>query len=175
MKQQEATRVAIGDYNFYITPFPAMIAANMTGDLAALATPVLAGLAPILGKALNQEDGSVLDTDIGGEVPAVAGAFSSISGDRLERLLQKLLIDHKNISYEGMDDEKPKRLGRDDVNEIFCGEVQDMFILAYHVIKLNFSGFFKKLTSRFGNLGTLAGRLASMESEDMGTSMKKDS
>lgn len=175
MKQQEATRIAIGDYNFYITQFPAMTAANMTGDLAALATPVLVGLAPILGKALNQEDGSVLNTDIGGEAPAIAGAFSAITGDKLERLLQKLLIDHKNISYEGMDDEKPQRLDKDAVNEVFCGEVQDMFILAFDVIKLNFSGFFKKLTSRFGSLGTLAERLEKMESEDTATSTKKDS
>ena len=40
MKQQEAVRESIGDYNFYIRPFPALTAANMTGDLAGLVTPL---------------------------------------------------------------------------------------------------------------------------------------
>ena len=44
-------------------------------------------------------------------------------------------------------------LDMDLVNEIFCGEVQDMFILAFYVIRLNFNGFFKKLAGRFGKAG----------------------
>lgn len=175
MKQQEATRVGIGDYNFYITPFAAMTAANMTGDLAGLATPLLVSLAPILGKAINQENGSVLDTDISGETSTIGAAFSTITGDKLERLLKKLLIDYRNISYEGIDDEKPHILDKDAVNEVFCGEVQDMFVLAYHVIKLNFSGFFRKLSSQFGSLGTLAKKLTETESENTGASTKKGS
>ena len=36
------------------------------------------------------------------------------------------------------------------INEMFCGEVQDMFILCFHVIQLNFNGFFKRFAGLSG-------------------------
>ena len=51
-------------------------------------------------------------------------------------------------------DEEAKVLDNDIANEIFCGEVQDMFILCFHVIKLNFNGFFKKVTGQSGKVKT---------------------
>ena len=174
MKQQEATRVSIGDYNFYIRPFPALVAANMTGDLANMAMPLLASLAPIIGDQLkDEEEGkSVLDTDV---APAISGAFSSLTGDKLEKLMRKLLIKQRNIAYAGMDDEKPKPLEENDLNEVFCGDVQDMFILAYHVIKLNYAGFFEKIASRFGSLSGLVERLERMTSGNTAASTSDDS
>ena len=44
-------------------------------------------------------------------------------------------------------------LDMDIVNEIFCGDVQDMFILAFYVIRLNFNGFFKRLAGPSGKAG----------------------
>lgn len=44
LKQLEPKKETIGGLNFYIRPFPAMVAANLTGDLASLLTPVLAAL-----------------------------------------------------------------------------------------------------------------------------------
>ena len=41
LKQLEPKKETIGGLNFYIRPFPAMVAANLTGDLASLLTPVL--------------------------------------------------------------------------------------------------------------------------------------
>ena len=37
-------------------------------------------------------------------------------------------------------------------NEVFCEDVQDMFLLAFEVIRTNYNGFFKKLGGRFGSL-----------------------
>lgn len=172
MKQQEAVRESIGDYNFYIRPFPALTAANMTGDLAGLVTPMLGALAPLVGKQLSKEDSNsnVMDIEVEDAAPAIAGAFSSLTGDKLENLMKKLLVNSKNISYEGIDDEKPQLLTYDALNEIFCGNVQDMFVLAFKVIKLNYSGFFGKLTSRFGSLAGLAEKLEKMQSEGTETS-----
>ena len=48
LRQTEPKKETIGDYNFYIKPFPAMVAANLTGDLASLLTPVLAALLPLV-------------------------------------------------------------------------------------------------------------------------------
>ena len=41
------------------------------------------------------------------------------------------------------------------LDELFCGEVEDMFVLMWYVIQVNFSGFFKKLAARFGLVGDL--------------------
>ena len=46
-----------------------------------------------------------------------------------------------------------QRLTDDLADEVFCGEIQDMFLLCFHVIKLNFNGFFKRLGTRSGKEG----------------------
>ena len=43
-------------------------------------------------------------------------------------------------------------LTEDLANEVFCEDVQDMFLLAFEVIRTNYNGFFKKLGGRFGPL-----------------------
>lgn len=57
LKQLEPKKETIGGLNFYIRPFPAMVAANLTGDLASLLTPVLAALMPLVGNSDNESDG----------------------------------------------------------------------------------------------------------------------
>lgn len=155
MKQTTPIVKEIGDVRFYIRPFPAFTAANMTGDLANMATPLLAAIAPIAVKAINSENGKALDTDVAELAPSLQGAFSGMSGDKLERMSRKLLIDNKNIYVELEGEEKAKLLTQDLANEIFCEEIQDMFILMAYVIQVNFTGFFKKLAARFGLDGDL--------------------
>ena len=38
----------------------------------------------------------------------------------------------------------------EDADELFCGDLQDMYQLAIKVIQLNFKGFFKKLAAQSG-------------------------
>lgn len=67
LKQLEPKKETIGGLNFYIRPFPAMVAANLTGDLASLLTPVLAALMPLVGDSDNEgddEDGDLMDIDV---------------------------------------------------------------------------------------------------------------
>lgn len=67
LKQLEPKKETIGGLNFYIRPFPAMVAANLTGDLASLLTPVLAALMPLVGNSDNEsdgEDGDLMDIDV---------------------------------------------------------------------------------------------------------------
>jgi len=89
---------------------------------------------------------------------ALAKGASGISGDKLEHLLKKLLVQHRNISFEPVGgpfetkkSSKPQLLTEDLANDMFCGDVQDMFILAFDVIKSNYSGFFEKLGNLFGD------------------------
>ena len=149
VKQLETTEKVIGENTFYIRPFPAFVAAGISGDLAAILSPLLGGVAALLGD--NKEN--VLDMDAEKALPAITSAFSTLSGDKVEYLLTKLLIKHENVSVSGpATDGETKRLNMDLANEVFCGEVQDMYVLCFEVIRLNFKGFFKKLGDRFGNL-----------------------
>lgn len=166
LKQMEPTHEKIGDYDFYIRPFPAMVAANLTGELASLLTPVLAALIPLVGDGEGGEDGEgdggLLDVDVNTAAASMAKSMEGFSGAKVESMMKKLLVAHKNIVVElpvydedgvEMDEAEQEVLDMDLVNEIFCGEVQDMFILAFYVIRLNFNGFFKKLAGRFGKAG----------------------
>ena len=149
MKQFTPVVKKIGDNTFYIRPFPAFTAANMTGDLANIATPALAAIAPLALKVKDKKVTDLMDADISEVAPALSGAFAGLSGDELERLCKKLLTDHNNISVS-QEGGEAKPLTEDLANEIFCGDTQDMFILMWQVVSINFNGFFKKLAARFG-------------------------
>lgn len=168
LRQTEPKKETIGDYNFYIKPFPAMVAANLTGDLASLLTPVLAALLPLVGNDTDKEgeesegDGGLLDIDVDQAAASMAKSMEGFSGKRVESMMKKLLVTYKNVAVEIPEldeDDTPtgeyeqEVLDMDLVNELFCGEVQDMFVLAFYVIRLNFNGFFKKLAGRFGKAG----------------------
>lgn len=161
MKQMEVTEKKIGDSTFYIKPFPAFVAVNISGELASVLSPLLGGVAALVGSS-NEEEGSedkpknIMDVDVEDALPALTSAFSSISGDKFERLMKKLLINNKNISVEcEATDGEVKLLDYDLANEVFCGDVQDMYILCFEVIRLNFKGFFKKIGVQFGSLKEL--------------------
>ncbi|GHU52676.1 hypothetical protein AGMMS49975_08970 [Clostridia bacterium] len=141
IKQHETTEKTVNGTQFYIRPFPAFTAANISGELAAVLAPALAGLAPL---ALSGGDTDLMNLD----VSSFSGALSGLSGDKVEGLLKKLLTKHGNISIETKDGVEP--LDNDKANEIFCGAAQDMFVLAVEVINVNFKGFFSKLGSLSG-------------------------
>lgn len=161
MKQFEPKDVTVLGNQFHIFPFPAFKAANISGELAALIGPMLGGLAAILG---GDGGSSLLDVDAEKAAPAIAGAFDSLSGDKVEALLRKLLISGKNISvdYEG----ETVYLTEDIANEIFCMEAQGLYILAFEVTRTNFGGFFGKLGSLSGSATEKVKKAAAPTSTD---------
>lgn len=169
MKQMEPREVTVGENTFYIRPLPAFKAANLTGELAALVMPLISGLAPLLAAVDSEKEGNgLLDLNIEDAAPAIAGAFSSLSGDKLEAILKHLLIAGKNIAVE-VPGEKPQVLTEDLANEVFCTDVQDMFVLAFEVIRTNYNGFFKKLGDRFGRVVELVEKMKAPTRADMET------
>lgn len=116
---------------------------------------------PIIGSVLpfvsTSGDTSVLDTDLATIAPEITKAFESLSGDAVEKLLRDLLVRGNNIAVDFNGETKP--LTEDLVNELFCGDVQDMYILAFHVIKINYGGFFGKLGTQSGKVAELAQKL----------------
>lgn len=151
MKQLESREVTVGENIFYIRPLPAFKAANLSGELAALVLPLVTGLTSLIPAGTTAENmgNGLFDIDVKDAGPAIIAAFSSLSGDKIEAILKHLLIAGKNISVE-VPGERVQILTEDLANEVFCEDVQDMFILAFEVIRTNYNGFFKKLGGRFG-------------------------
>lgn len=151
MKQLESREVTVGENIFYIRPLPAFKAANLSGELAALVLPLVTGLTSLIPAGTTAENmgNGLFDIDVKDAGPAISAAFSSLSGDKIEAILKHLLIARKNISVE-IPGERVQVLTEDLANEVFCEDVQDMFILAFEVIRTNYNGFFKKLGGRFG-------------------------
>lgn len=158
LRQMEPAVVKVCGMKFYITPFPAFKAANLTGELANVLAPLFGALAPLVNdKRKNNMD--LMDIDAEKAAEAISGC-TTISGDKLEKLMQKLLIG-ENITVEAPDEEgeiEAQRLDMDLANELFCGEVQEMFVLCFHVIKLNFNGFFRKLAGLSGKEKSAEGK-----------------
>lgn len=153
MKQLHTTEKQIGNNKFYIRPFKAFVAANISAELISILSPVLGMLVPLMEDGVTDEDGKIDISNVDAEqfVGAATPALTQISGDKLEKAMKSLLIVNNNISVEGPDtDGSITVLNEDLANEIFCGELQDMLILCFEVIRINFKGFFKKLGSRFG-------------------------
>ena len=108
MKQHETTEKKIGENTFYIRPFPAFTAANISGELIAMLAPAVAGLAPL---AMSASDSSAEPDIMNLDVASFSGAISGLSGDKVENLLKKLLTKHGNVSVETEDG--VKRLDND--------------------------------------------------------------
>ena len=163
LKQLEPVIEKIGVNTFAITPFPAFRAANLSGELASVLAPVMGALLPLAegldvtknagnsSEESGKNSGGLFDID----AHKAARVFSDcpeISGDKIETLMRKLLLGgHITVEFEDENGRRhTEKLDSDLANEIFCGDVQDMFILCFYVIRLNFNGFFGKLTALSG-------------------------
>lgn len=146
LKQVEPTVKKVGEYNFYIRPFAAFKAANLTGELASVLAPLLSGAGSSC-RSWRKSYGRCA-----GKAAEAMSNCTAIDGDKLERLTKKLLLGgHIAVEVTGDDGETEGQiLDENLINEMFCGEVQDMFMLCFHVIQLNFNGFFKRFAGLSG-------------------------
>ena len=142
MKQLEPIYKKVGEDEFCIFPMSAFAAANLSGNLIKTIAPAITVLMSMFdGKSINDIAETQIN-DIDGE--AIAAAFAGIDGDKLEKLLKQTLLGGSRISVTNDDYPEGQRLTEDIINELFCLNVQNMFVLAFHVIMANYSGFFKK-------------------------------
>ena len=180
MKQMEVTKKKIGENTFYIKPFAAFTAANISGELSALIAPIISSLAPLAGSMdmritkgkveATGADVNIENISLDQAIPAITEAFSTLSGDRLERLMTRLLIQYRKVSVSGeITDGETVVLNRDLADEVFCGDIQDMFILCFEVIKVNFGGFFKKMADLSGGLPGVSTQTTNQENGENST------
>lgn len=171
MAYREPTQKQIGEYVFYIYPFSAFKAANISGELVSLISPILVSILPSVVNKDNDDDGdeSLLDMDISAAMPSIMQACSTLDGDKVEHMMRLLLTQNRNISFEHEQERRVKWLSEDDMDELFCGSIEDMFVLAVEVIKINFKGFFKRLGSLSGNPAELLSKMQKPISTDTST------
>lgn len=171
MAYREPTQKQIGEYVFYIYPFSAFKAANISGELVSLISPILVSILPSVVNKDNDDDGdeSLLDMDISAAMPSIMQACSTLDGDKVEHMMRLLLTQNRNISFEHEQERRVKWLSEDDMDELFCGSIEDMFVLAVEVIKINFKGFFKRLGNLSGNPAELLSKMQKPISTDTST------
>lgn len=153
-QQMEPTVQVIGEYTFYIYPLPAFTAANLSGEVISLLSPLIGNIASAFvsnNQSEKSDKNRFFDMEVEEAAPAIAGAFSSLSADKMENLLRKLLM-NGNVGVRFAGEEDAHWLNEDKCNEIFCGNVQNMFILAFYVIKVNYGDFFAKFGIQSGSV-----------------------
>lgn len=153
-KMMQPEEQTIGGNTFYIYPFPAFTSAYLSADVISLLAPLIGGIAGALASRDGIGEGkSLMDMDVSEAAQHIAGAFSSLSAEKTEQLLRNLLL-NKNVVVKQEGSPDADYLTEDKCNEIFCGKTQNMFILAFYVIKVNYSDFFESLGSRSGSVKT---------------------
>lgn len=148
MKRFEPKEVIVSDRTFHIFPFGAFKAANLSGELAQIAIPLLTAITALPS---SEEGENPLDRDLSELTPALASAFDSLSGDKVESLLKKLLTQSQNVSID-LENGETVVLTEDLVNEVFCCDIIGIYQLAFEVIRTNFGGFFEKLGNLSGSV-----------------------
>lgn len=92
-----------------------------------------------------------MDMDVSEAAPYIAGAFSSLSADKVEKLIRELLLGGQ-VAVRGDDSEDAEYLTEDKCNEVFRGNTQNMFVLAFYVLKENYGDFFENIGIQSGNV-----------------------
>lgn len=153
MKQLQTFEKQIGETRFFIRPFKAFIAARLSAELINLVSPILSMIAPMIGEISEDGEVNIMDMDAEKVFNSASPALSKLDGDKLESVMKTLLVTYNNVSAEGPDtDGQVAVLTQDLADEIFCSDLQGMFILCFEVVRINYGSFFKKLGDQSGSL-----------------------
>ena len=138
--------VQIDGISFFISPFPVFTAARITAQLSKVLSPIL-GSEDETGEDTEKD----LSENVVAAIPAFTAAMQGLSPVEFEKLARELLVNSRNIAFKNQDYPNGEILTEDAVNAIFAGNTQNMYILAFHVIKENYGGFFGKFKIPSGN------------------------
>lgn len=154
---------------FYIRPMNPFLSLRLLGDLQKLVAPVVGNIFAAFGdkkdkkkdekqevaEAESKEEKGLFDRDF--DMAAVEKTFTAIAehidGDKIEKMCSRILDkDYIAVSIDGREAEP---LGRAQLNELFTGNITDMFILVVEVLKVNYQDFTKLFKSLSGNAAVL--------------------
>ena len=147
------TEVRIEGISFFIAPFPVFVAARISAMLSKVLSPVLGGIISLLGDDEGEMEGSAGTSfsEAKGAIPTFVDAMNGLNPLEFERLLRELLINSRNITFRDSEHPEGAFLTEEELDAMFAGNSQNLYILAYHVLKENFQGFFGKLKNLSGS------------------------
>lgn len=148
----KSKEVLIDGTSFYISPFPVFTAARITAQLSKTLSPVLGGLIALLGDDESAEVPSDKQ-EIINAIPAFSASMESLNPAEFERLARELLVNSRNIAFKNREFPDGEVLNEDMINALFAGNTQNMYILAFYVLRENFSVFFEKFENLSGKAG----------------------
>lgn len=160
------TEVKIDGTSFFIAPFPVFAAVRITAMLSKVLAPILGGLIALLGESVDEETED--DLGIKTAIPSFVESMSSTNPEEFERLFRELLVNSRNIAFQDDEHTTGEVLTEDYLNAMFSGDSQILYILAYHVLKVNFRGFFAKFSGLSGSplIQKLKAQIDSPNTED---------
>lgn len=130
----ERKEVTLGDNTFWLMAMPPFKA------IAVKAKVAKAFLAPLTKIIKPNSDGGVALS-----VENIAIALSESDPDLIESVMRDLLNgEYIAISVKGAE---PKRLEQGHINQVFTGNLSEMYQLAYEVIKVNYGDFLDLLAN----------------------------
>lgn len=143
----------IGENTFYVRPLPPLTALRLYGDLQKTLTASLRGGLTTKGESDSITE-TLLNSDINiGNIIAQLGA--NFNGEVLTQFTERLL-DKDYVSVKPKGETEAVVLDEQMVNELFTGNILEMFKLEFFVIEVNFGDFFDLIP----NLSGLQKRLA---------------
>lgn len=158
VKMMQPAEKQIGRYMFYIYPLPAFTAARLSTEVIGLLSPLVGGIANAFKNSGNddsesddKEKKSLMDMDISEATPYIANAFSSLSADKVERIIRELLLGGC-VAVREDESSDAEYLTEDKCNEVFRGNTQNMFVLAFYVLKENYGDFFENIGNQSGSV-----------------------
>lgn len=166
-KMMQPAEKHIGRYTFYIYPLTAFAAARLSTEIISLLAPLVGGIAGALkggGSDENGNDGgnrkSLMDMDVSEAAPYLAGLFSSLSADKTEMLLRELLLGGQ-VAVSEEESQDAEYLTEDKCNEVFRRNTQNMYVLAFYVLKENYGDFFESIGNRSGSVADAVKQMVS--------------
>ena len=159
VKDRLAAEEIIGEYKFYIRYFGAWTAQRIGLKFKDVLAKAAAAAALEIAETLkNTDTENVFDVEVNADlIPALIKILGELDVKTLEDLTMEIIINHKNVAYVHNDNigMEPKELKYDTADQIFSGDLQDMYILIACVIKANYKNFLDRLGTRFGGLSEI--------------------
>ena len=163
IKDRLAAEETIGEYKFYIRYFGAWTAQRIGLKFKDVFTKAAAVAAPEIAEAMkNLDSENAFDLEVNSDlIPALIKILGEMDIKTLEELTQEVIIKHKNVAFvhEDHTGKEPEPLTYEKADQIFSGDLQDMYILIACVIKANYRNFLDRLVTQYGGLLETIGAL----------------
>ncbi|MCD8201908.1 MAG: hypothetical protein LUD47_07580 [Clostridia bacterium] len=141
-KYDETKEYKVGGHSYFVKPFRAMTAVRLSADVLKIITPFFDGF--VQGDNLSD----LKNLDLSVIVDGLEKCLADTDGKQIEDALEKLLIRHDNIAvdYDG----QTQYLTEEILDEWMAGDIENIFVLAFYVVKENYQGFFARFSTQSG-------------------------